>query len=77
MTNPGMYVWDYTVDLIFLFDMFLLFYVAETPKTYYLATDRQHLVLNYAWGWFAIDFVACVPIGKYILFFFFSFPLFF
>lgn len=66
LTNPGMFVWDYTVDLIFLFDMFLLFYVAQTPKTYYLATDRQHIVLNYAWGWFIVDFTASVPIDLFI-----------
>lgn len=46
-----MYVWDYVVDALFIFDVFLLFYVAQTPHTYYLVTDRKSLVLSYSWGW--------------------------
>ncbi len=42
-----MYVWDYVVDALFVLDIVALFYVASTPKTCYLATDRQRNVLHY------------------------------
>ena len=31
--NPGMYVYDYVVDAVFIFDVFLLFFVAQSPQT--------------------------------------------
>ncbi len=31
--NPGMYVYDYVVDTLFILDVFLLFFVAQTPHT--------------------------------------------
>jgi len=66
LANPGMYVWDYVVDALFLLDVFLLFFVAQTPHTYYLVTDRTSLVLGYAWGWFIVDAVASMPLDLFV-----------
>ena len=66
LANPGMYVWDYVVDALFLLDLVMLFYVAQTPHTYYLVTDRTTLVLGYAWGWFMVDAVACMPLDLFV-----------
>lgn len=64
--NPGMYVWDYVVDTLFIFDVFLQFYVALTPHTYYLVTDRTTITLRYAWGWFPVDVVASMPLDLFV-----------
>ena len=66
LANVGMYIWDYVVDLLFLVDIVLLFFVAQTPHAYYLATDRRRLVLSYAWGWFMVDLVASLPLDLFI-----------
>lgn len=66
LANPGMYVWDYVVDALFVLDVFLLFFVAQTPHTYYLVTDRKTLVLSYAWGWFMVDVAASVPLDLFV-----------
>lgn len=64
--NVGMYVWDYVVDTLFVMDLVLLFFVAQTPHTYYLATDRRRIVLSYAWGWFMVDLIASLPLDLFV-----------
>jgi len=51
------------VDAIFIFDIFVCFNVAfERNDGGHWVTNRQVIVRSYAYGWFPIDFVSCIPL---------------
>lgn len=52
---------SFIIDMLFLFDIILIFNTAYYNEEMELVQDRKSIIKNYVQGWFAIDFLAIVP----------------
>ena len=54
---------NYSVDLIFLTDMLLIFNTAFYDEDFKMVSHRGLIAITYLKGWFTIDLLAIFPIG--------------
>ena len=54
---------NYSVDLIFLIDMILIFNTAFYDEDFKMISHRGLIAIEYFKGWFIIDLLAIFPIG--------------
>lgn len=52
---------NYTVDVLFLFDIFIIFNSGVYDEDAQIIKDRATIAYNYITGWFLVDFVAIIP----------------
>lgn len=50
------------IDLIFLLDIFVIFFSAYEDEDLKIQDDRKSIAKNYLKGWFCIDVAAILPI---------------
>lgn len=55
--------WDTMIDLYFITDMVLNFRTAYTDANGVREVKPRKIAANYCKGWFALDFVSCIPVG--------------
>lgn len=53
---------SYTIDGLFVIDIFVNFNAAFFQEEYILVTDRKEIACNYLKGWFAVDFISVLPL---------------
>ena len=52
---------NYTVDILFLIDIFVNFNLATYDEDFVVIEDRAKLAKNYLGGWFTIDVMSIIP----------------
>ena len=52
---------NYSIDFLFLIDIFINFNTAYQNELYETIDDRQKIAANYIKGWFLIDLLAIIP----------------
>ena len=57
----GWMVTDIIIDLLFLADLMLNFFMAYFDEEEEIVTDRRKIVKNYLRSWFILDLVALLP----------------
>jgi uncharacterized membrane protein len=56
-------VFNYVIDVLFLFDIIINFNCAYQNEMYEMIDDRKVIAKNYLSGWFIIDVLAITPFG--------------
>lgn len=59
----GAFWWDAVVDVYFIVDVVVNFRTAFYNHKGMLITDTRAIAEHYLTGWFAIDFLSCLPVG--------------
>jgi len=62
--SPGL---DYTIDFLFICDLFICFRTAYVNKAGDEVFDTKLITQNYLRNWFAIDLIACFPGEVFVL----------
>ena len=57
---------DLTINLLFLFDIFVIFNSAYYDNDVDIIDNRKTIARNYIQGWFIVDVLAIVPFDKMI-----------
>jgi hypothetical protein len=52
---------NYTIDIIFFFDIMVNFNLAYQDETFTTIDDRRIITVTYLKGWFMIDMLSIVP----------------
>ena len=52
---------NYTIDIIFFFDIIINFNLAYQDETFTTIDDRRIITVTYLKGWFMIDMLSIVP----------------
>lgn len=55
--------WDTMIDIYFICDMILNFRTAYVDSKGVREVNPKTIAKNYVTGWFALDFISCVPVG--------------
>jgi hypothetical protein len=52
---------NYTIDSLFLLDIFIIFNSAYYDNEFIIVDDRKEITNSYLKGWFSIDTFAIIP----------------
>ena len=54
-------MFDVFVDIMYIVDLILNFFMAYEDRDKKIETKMRMIASNYLSGWFALDFLACIP----------------
>lgn len=57
----GIQIFDWSMDILFLIDMIVIFNSAKYTEDYDIIDNRKVISCDYLKGWFTVDLVSCLP----------------
>ena len=59
--SKGAVIFDWSIDGVFLLDMFIIFFSAHTNEDFEVIDDHKEIAITYLLGNFWIDLLAILP----------------